>query len=89
MKIRLSFAETSPPNVKFWQNRLKSFGLEVTSARSSGIEAEGDEEAIEKALETKIDFSDNTAPVIGAVNVTEKPGDRPPFAYVPRKPTFF
>lgn len=89
MKIRLSFAEIPDPNVEFWSDRLKSFGVEVTSARPSGIEAEGAVIDIEKALKTKIDLSDETKPVVGKVNLTEKPGDKSPLAYVPRKPTYF
>ncbi len=89
MKFRLSFAEIAKPDVKFWSERLRSCGVTIVSEKPSGIDAEGDVESIEKALDTKVDLSDESTPRIGAVKLTGKPGEPAPIAYVPRKPTYF
>lgn len=89
MKVRLSFAEITDPDVEFWLDRLKSFGLKVTSERSSGIDAEGEPEAIEKALGTKIRISKSAPPQLDKIRVTEGEGKAPPLAYFPREPTFY
>lgn len=89
MKIRLSFAEVPDPDVKFWSDRLKSFGLKVTSARESGIDAEGEPEAIEQALGARIETFEGSPPRIDRVGIEESAGKAPPVAYFPREPTFF
>ena len=87
--LRLSFAETDRPDVEFWSKRLRSSGVTVTAARQSGIDAEGPVAAIEKALETKVDFPEGEPPRIGQVGARSDPAVAPPRAYIPRKPTFF
>ena len=88
MRFRWSFAEIPDADPKFWEKRLRAHGIEVVSARESGIDAEGKIDDIEKALGTTIQILADAAPRFGKVSAKE-PGKRPPLAYIPREPTFF
>ena len=87
--LRLSFAETDRPDVEFWSKRLRSAGVTVTSARQSGIDAEGPVAAIEAALETRIYFADGEPSRVGEVGARSDPAVAPPLAYIPRNPVLF
>lgn len=89
IKLRLSFAEMNEPDISFWENILLKNGVEILSARKSGIDAEGEVRDIERALKTKLRSINDRPPSFGQVGVTEGPGRPVPLAYIPREPSLF
>jgi hypothetical protein len=89
LSLRIAFDSPDPEVASAAAQRLRALGLEVPHVSARGVLVSGLRSAIERALDTKIDFKENIPQFVIEPAFGKLPSNTTYRAYFPRTPIYF